>query len=104
MIDRLADEVGREALLKLRFILKRRVVLSERHRAGVEPHVNYLGDARHRLAALGAREADVIDVGAVRIVDQDARELFELLERADALGVAVGAAPDRQRSAPVALA
>ena len=104
MVDRLADEVGREALLKLRFVLKRRVVLSERHRTGIEPDVDYLGDTLHRLAALWAREADVINVRAVRIIDQDARELFELLERADALGVAVGAAPDRQRRAPVTLA
>ena len=80
------------------------MVLSERHRAGVKPNINDLRDALHRFAALWAGEADVVDVRAVRIVDLHAGELLELLERADAFGVTVGAAPDWQRSAPVALA
>ena len=50
LIERLADVVGREALLEALLVLERRVLLGERHRAGVKPHVDDLGHARHRLA------------------------------------------------------
>ena len=104
LVDRLADVVGREALLEDVLVLERRVVLGERHAAGVEPHVDDLGDALHRLAAVGAVPRRRVDERPVRILEHVARLLRQLGQRPDALGVAVRAPPDRQRRAPVALA
>jgi hypothetical protein len=104
LVDGLADVVGREALLEVLLVLERRVVLGERHRARVEPDVDDLGHAAHLRPALRARPRRLVDVGAVRVLERLAGLLGQLGERADRLDVAVLAAPDRQRRAPVALA
>ena len=104
LVDRLADVVRGEALLEDVLVLERRVVLRERHAAGVEPDVDHVGHALHRLAALRAVPGRRVDERAVRIVQYVARLLRQLPERPDALRVAVRAAPHRQRRAPVALA
>ena len=104
LVDRLADVVGGEALLEDVLVLERRVVLGERHAARVEPDVDHHRLALHRLAAVGAVPRRRVDVGPVRVLERDARLLLQLGERADALRVAVLAAPHRQRRAPVALA
>jgi hypothetical protein len=104
LVDRLADVLRRVLRLELVLVLERRVPLRERHRAGVEPDVDHLGDAAQRLAAGRRRDLDVVDVRAVRIGDLHAGELAQLLEGADARGLARLVAPDRQRRAPVALA
>ena len=104
LVDRLADVVRGVALLEQVLVLERRVVLGERHAARVEPDVDHLGHAAHRLAAVPARPRRRVDVGAVRVLERLARALGQLGERAHALRVAVLAAPDRQRRAPVALA
>ena len=82
----------------------RRVVLGERHRARVKPDVDHLCDAAHRLAALRARERDLVDERAMGVGELDAREVTQLRIRADHLYVLVAAAPHRQRRPPVALA
>jgi hypothetical protein len=104
LVDRLADVVCREALLEQLLVLERRVVLGERHRARVEPDVDHLGHASHLGAALLAVERRVVDVGLVRVLERAARARLEIGEGADRSRVAVLAAPDRQRRAPVALA
>ena len=104
LIQRLADEVGGEPLLEVGLVVMRGAVLGERHRARVKPDVDHLGHAMHVAAAVVTREHDVVDVRAVGIVELDPRLRLELGERADHLQAAVGAAPHRQRRAPVALA
>ena len=104
LVDRLADVVRGEGLLEARLALERRVALGERHRARVEPDVDHDGLAAHLLAALRARPGVLVDVRAVRVGQLAARALLDLGERAQALRVAVLAAPDGQRRAPVALA
>ena len=106
LVERLADEVRVAARLEALQVLERRVVLREGHRARVEPDVDDLGHALHARAAVRAREADLVDEGPVRVLQAHARELLELVERPDDVGVlgVARAAPHRQRRAPVALA
>ena len=85
-------------------ILVRCVELGERHRAGVEPHVDHLGHAMHVAAAVVARQHHVVDERPVGIVEPHAGLALELGQRPDHLHAAVLAAPHRQRRAPVALA
>ena len=107
LVDRLADEVGREALLEQLLVLERVVELGERHRAGVEPGVDRLDDPPHLRPAGLAAQDDLVDVGPVQVVGHLAAALAQVGHRpgAEAL-LAVGrrALPDRQRRAPVALA
>ena len=108
LVDRLADEVGREALLELLLVLERVVELRERHRAAVVPGVDHRIDPAHLAAALLAGHDDVVDVGAVEVVgDVAAGALAELGDRADAgalMAALAAALPDRQRRPPVAVA
>ena len=107
LVDGLADEVGREALLEDVAVLERVVPLRERHGARVEPGVDDLGHAAHLAAALGAGEHDVVDVGPVQVEivgNGPGRHLAQLRDGADAVRVALLAAPDGQRRAPVAVA
>ena len=97
--------------LLLALLGERDVVLGERHRAGVEPHVDHLGDASHRLTAwrppagrVRAGELDLIHVRAMVVGEWGTRELLQFRERADHMEVPGAAAPHRQRRAPVALA
>ena len=83
LVDRLADVVRGEARLELLLVLERRVVLGERHRARVEPHVDDLGHAAHLAAALLARVREVVDVRAVRVGELLAGLRLEVRERAD---------------------
>ena len=78
LVDRLADVVGGEVRLEDVLVLVRRVPLRERHAARVEPDVDDLGHAAHRLLAVRARERHVVDVGPVRIVEPGARQLLQL--------------------------
>ena len=86
LVERLADVVGGEAVAEDVLALVRRVPLGERHRPGVEPDVDDLRHAGHLAAALGAREVDVVDVRPVRVLEADAAQGLELVERADARG------------------
>ena len=117
LIDRLGDEVRREARAEDLLVLERVVVLSEGHGARVEPGVDHVLDALHRAGAARGRARPlevVVDEGPVRVealavvgvLRQGPADLAEeLLERADDVhGVAAGALPDRQRRAPVAAA
>ena len=107
LVDGLADEVGREALCELLLVLERVVPLAERHGPGVEPGVDDLGGASHVFAALRAAQHDVVDVRPVQFQvfrHRRRRHLAQLGDTADAVHVIVLAAPDRQRSAPVAVA
>ena len=56
LVDRLADEVGREALLEQLLVLERVVELREGHRAAVVPGVDHRLDPAHLAAALLAVE------------------------------------------------
>ena len=56
LVDRLADEVGGEALLELLLVLERVVELREGHRAAVVPGVDHRLDPAHLAAALLAVE------------------------------------------------
>ena len=104
LVQRLADEVGGEALLEVLEVVVGGLELGEGHRPGVKPDVDDLGDAVHVPAAVVAREHHVVDVGPVRVLELDARLALELGQRAHHLHAAVSAAPHRQRRAPVALA
>ncbi len=109
LVDRLADEVGGEALLEELLVLERIVELGPGHRARVEPGVDHRDDAAHRpVAALAlAAPAELVDVGAVEVLGDLARALPDVRDGAGAEAlVAVGgiALPDRQRRAPVAVA
>ena len=78
--------------------------LREGHRAGVVPGIDHLGNPARLLSALGAREDDLVDRGAVRI---EIREVptsvrAELRERSDHREVHRRTSPDRQRRAPIA--
>ncbi len=109
LVDGLADVVGGEVLHQAVLGLRRRLVaevvpLRVRHRARLEPDVH-----RVRLAAVGLAvdlEGHLVDVGAVEVEFREvaARELLQLLHRADADQLAaVLRAPDRQGGSPVAL-
>ena len=104
LVERLADEVGGEVLLEQLRALVGGVVLRERHRARVEPDVDHLGNATHRLSALGAWERRVVDERAMGVGELGPGQPVELGERADRAGVALLAAPHGERRAPVALA
>ena len=107
LVDRLADEVGREAVGEQLLSLERVVELGERHRARVVPGVDRLPDAAHLAAAGLAAQRDLVDVGAVEVVGHLPAALAQIGHRsgAEALLAALGPAlPDRQRGAPVALA
>ena len=104
LVQRLADEVGGEALLEVLEVVVGGLELGERHRPRVKPHVDHLGHAVHVPAAVVAREDHVVDERAVGVVELDAGLALELGQRAHHLGAAVRAAPHRQRRAPVALA
>ena len=71
LVDRLADEVGRELAVELVLVLEGVVPLRVGHRPAVEPGVGDLGHALH-LAPAGlsvAAQADGVDVGAVEVVE-----------------------------------
>ncbi len=104
----LADVVGREELLEGLLVLERVVVLGEGHRAAVVPGVDHRVDAPHLAPAALALDHDLVDVGAMQVLgDRAGRALAQLGDRAGAPAMAaarLGAAPDRQRRPPVAVA
>ena len=57
LVDRLADEVGREALLEQLLVLERVVELREGHRAAVVPGVDHRLDPAHLAAAVARSRA-----------------------------------------------
>ena len=110
LIDRLADEVGRESLVEAVLVLERVVPLGVGHRAGVEPGVGDSGSAARRRRLLAA-DIDLVHVRPVRVGEirlnsaERVGTLAQFVEGADTGDVAAfGAAPERQRRAPVALA
>jgi hypothetical protein len=80
LVDRLADVVGGEVGLERVLVVQRGVVLGERHRPRVEPHVDHLGHAAQRLAAGRRRDLHVVHERPVRVVEADAAELLELAQ------------------------
>ena len=128
LIDTLGDEVGGIYILELRATIFEGIVqLSIRHRTTIEPNVDQVGLAVHRLARR-AHQHDIIYVGTVQvdcrvvllrhiahlelrvgILGHHARRNSlldlrnQLLNRADALHLrAILRSPDRQRSTPEA--
>ena len=106
LIDCLADEVRWVHRLEVDIRAMRITELRKRHRTRVEPAVDHFRNAGCGLTAVRTRERDVIDVRAMRI---NARHIPAALvrqfrQRTDCREMVVGATPDRQRCAPVALA
>ena len=105
LIDRLADEVRRVALVKDLSVLVRVPPLSKRHRTRVVPDVDDFGDTFSIGAAVRARQRDVVDEGTVRVERRQflPSEFAKFFKRANARRVIVFATPDRQGSTPVAI-
>ena len=110
--DVLDDEVAREVVLEPVGVLERVVHLGERHRPGVEPHVEHVLDAAHRRVAggvVGVGPGEVVDERAVQVglavlVQRQAPEVaLELGERAVDVDARVGRvvrSPHGDRAAP----
>ena len=88
-------------------VLERVMHLRVGHRAGVEPHVEHVGDAPHRRSAgrvVRVRAGQLVDVGPVQVGRADPEVALEFVEAAvdvDAwMGRIVGD-PHRNRRAPV---
>src|SRR6185503_4240925 len=92
------------ALLESLGVLERVMPLSVRHRAGVEPAIDDLGDTPVLAAFVHERHA--VDGRAVQIdlAELPSGELLELGHRADAYVATVAVRPERQRGSPEALA
>ncbi len=67
LVDRLADEVSREALLEGLLVLERVVPLSGVHRPRVEPGIDYVRNPVHPLATFRARKFDLVDVRTMEL-------------------------------------
>ena len=92
LVLRLAYEIGRKALAEALGVLEREVVLGERHRPGVEPHVDHLRHAGHGapaatplralppLVLVRALELHAVDERTVVVGQRRPRELGELRE------------------------
>ena len=106
LVDGLADVVGGVARSEFLGPAMGVAELREGHRAGVVPAVDDLGHARGLLPALRTGEGHLVDVGAVGIeVGQLApAATAEVGEGLDGGEMSLGAAPDGQRGAPVAIA
>ena len=110
LADVLGDEVARVVVLEPLGVLERVVHLGERHRTGVEPDVEHVGDAPHGRPAGGVvrvRPGEGVDERPVQVGDLDPEVARELGQRAVHVGPGVGrvvADPDRDRGAPVAVA
>jgi hypothetical protein len=91
----LADEVRREAFGETILVLEREVMLGEGHRTGVEPHVDHLGHAIHRLLApgFGTGNRDLVHKRAVMIGERLSGQLLQFGERSDHVHVSPRAAP-----------
>ena len=107
LVERLAHEVGGEPAGQPVLALEGVVVLRERHGARVEPHVGHLGHAVRGAAALAA-DGHLVHERPVRVellAHLHHGVVAQRLERPDGRDLlAVVAAPERQRRAPVALA
>ena len=106
LIDRLGYEIRREVLFKEFFVLKRIVILRERHRPRVEPTVDNLFHPGHLTSALTASAMQSVDIRAVKFdVAFDSAGVFEFFFRAHHSDfAAVFADPYRQRRTPVSFA
>ena len=104
LVEALGDEVGGEALLEQFLVAVRVAVLRERHRAGVVPDVDHVGDALRLLPHSGHANVTSSTYGRCRSSPLRSRagEFGQLRDRADRRVVVVRAAPDRQRRAPEA--
>ena len=121
LVNALADEVGREVLLVKLALFAHIVNLGVWHSAAVEPYVNQVRFATHRLAAVGNKD-DAVDIRAVQVklgivfrcvwilLHQSCCHslVYFLAEFFDAAYAffffAVLGAPYRERSAPIAAA
>ena len=108
LIDRLADEVGGKALGEELLVLERVVPLGVGHCAAVEPGVGNLRHAARFAAAFVAADQDIVHDRPMRVAEVGRiadGAAAQLVEGADAVGApAALAAPEGQRSTPVALA
>ncbi len=66
LVHAFGDEIGREFLLQIRLVLKGVMELGVRHRSAIEPDVDQVGLALHRLPA-GRYQHDVVGIGAVQV-------------------------------------
>ena len=105
LVDRFGDELRGEAALEKLLVLKRIMILGERHGAGIEPAVDDFGDTLHGAAAVRTLDLNIIherpvqlDIGIVGIAGQ--LRQFRLAADADLLA-AVRAFPDVEGGAPV---
>ena len=106
LVDRLGNEIGREAALEFFLVFEGVVPLREGHGARIVPAVDDLLDAVHRLAAVRAFDNDVINVGTMQLrqIHRADRHVQQLLPAADDVGMPLLTLPDGQRRAPVTLA
>ncbi len=106
LVERFGDEIRREVTLEQILVFKGVVPLGKRHRSGVKPAVDHLADPGHLAAAFFAAQVDLVDVGLMQldVVRAVVRQALQLGDASDQVAVAAAAGPDRQRSAPVALA
>ena len=103
-------------LFEILFVLERVVVLRERHRTGLEPAVQHVGDAVHRRLAgrvVRVRTRQLVDIRSVhvdvalvvtRVVTEIGLELVKRTVDVDARVLRVIAHPHRDRRAPEAVA
>ena len=107
--DVLDDEVARVVVLEPVAVLERVVHLGVRHRAGVEPDVEDVGDPAHGRAAgrvVRVRPSQLVDVRPVQVGDLHPEVRLQLGDRAVDVGPRVGRVvglPDRDRAAQVAV-
>ena len=97
LVHRLGNKVRRELLLEEVFVLKRIMMLRERHRAGVKPAVDHFRHAVHGFAALRTLNGDLVDIGTVKLHCLRflvAAHLIELLAASDGVHVSALALPD----------
>ena len=100
LVDRLADEVGGEALLELLLVLERVVELREGHRAAVVPGVDHRLDPAHLPPALLAVEDHLVYIWAVQVLGHlAAGALAQLGDRAGAEAAVAVLAARTPRSA-----
>ncbi len=108
LVERLADEVGREVCAEGIIVLVRPVPLGVGHRSGVEPDVQNRGVTAHRSPALLTRPHELVDVGSMGVealtqVPCPARELGDGADPLDVRGIRF-TYPHGKRRAPEAIA
>ena len=106
LVDRLGNEIRREAFFKDFLVLERIMPLGKGHRAGVKPAVDDFRHAVHLAAAFFAFDGHIVDIRAVQldVVGAVVGQGFQFFDGADGMLAAAFALPDIERRAPVTVA